>query len=472
MATYIPQSQPDGALYELVARGKKDTYFITSNPAEGEYPFVNQYTKIQPHLTERRIHVSRNIPQFKQTAEFEIDKYGDLLLGLRFIISMPTWLPNLALVQGETPLAPSIVNKTTLITASDGYCYGWMRHIAYFLIDTLELFQDKTLIYQTTGEALWLSQTTEGSDASASLREVQTGQNQGTPHQVAMNATLDKLYLDIPFIGSPNPFPLISVTAHTYRIKIKLKSAEDLIEAVAAGPVTYSATAPWGRTFEYEDINGASISVEALSEEAMKPPTILLETHQAYLREDARQELRKSEFKWETKFKRWFINKFPINEMEYNPFDKAGQVIITRRLEGNHPTMRILFAIRARKDVDCGRPWKLMGSTTTTNPLGMYRSSLKFLIAGREREFAWPALILEDLASLKTDRPLPQGAGSINFSIEGDDGGTINMSQADRPSIQIQLLDAGERQTELLVISEAIGVYCIEGGRAYVKFIN
>jgi hypothetical protein len=251
-----------------------------------------------------------------------------------------------------------------------------------------------------------------------------------------------------------------------------LKSAEDLIEAVVAGPVTDSATAPWGRTFEYEDINGASISVEALSEEAMKPPTILLETHQAYLREDARQELRKSEFKWETKFKRWFINKFPINEMEYNPFDKAGQVIITRRLEGNHPTMRILFAIRARKDVDCGRPWKLIGSSTTTNPLGMYWSSLKFLIAGREREFAWPALILEDLASLKTDRPLPQGAGSINFSIEGDNGGTINMSQADRPSIQIQLLDAGERQTELLVISEAIGVYCIEGGRAYVKFIN
>jgi hypothetical protein len=478
MATYIPQSQPDGALYELVARGKKDTYFITSNPAEGGYPFINQYNKIEPHLTERRIHVSRNAPQFKQTIEFEIDKYGDLLTGLRFIISMPTWLPQLQLQQGSLPVDPQIVNKCLLLHAEDGYCYGWMRHAAYFLIDTLELFQDKTLIYQTTGDALWLSQTTEGSNSSADLRASQTGQHQGAPHQVAMNATLDKLYLDIPFINfaplATNPFPLISVTAHTYRIKLKLKSAEHLIEAVAAPNTTprTQPTAPWGKQFHYEDINGAPISVTALTEEAMKPPTILLESHQAYLREEARALLRSSSFKWESTFRRWYINRFPINEMEYNPFNTNGQVIITRRLEGCHPTERLLFAVRARRDIDCGRPWKLMGSATAANPTGMYWSSVKFLIAGREREFAWPALVYEELAGLKTQRTLPAGMGSINFSIEGDNGGTINMSQADRPSIQIQLLDAGERQTELMVVSEAIGVYCIEGGKAYVKFIN
>lgn len=67
MATNIPQSQPDGALYELVARGKKDTYFITSNPADAIYPFSNKYNKAEPHLTERRQHISRNAPQFKQS---------------------------------------------------------------------------------------------------------------------------------------------------------------------------------------------------------------------------------------------------------------------------------------------------------------------------------------------------------------------------------------------------------------------
>lgn len=477
MATNIPQSQPDGALYELVARGKKDTYFITSNPAEAIYPFSNQYNKIEPCLIERRTHISRNAPQFKQSIEFDIDRYGDTLTGLRLLISMPTWLPQLRLSAEGSLLPPADVNKTVLIQSQDGYCYGWMRNIGYYIIDTLELFQDKTLLYQTTGEALWLSQTTEGSDSSAALSQTQTGQHSGTPHQVAMNATLDKLYLDIPFIGSNAPygFPLISVTGQTFRVKIKLRSAEHLIEAIPATGIAASSTlhtGPWGKTFEYEDINGTPIIFNALNEDAMKPPHIVLESHQAYLREELRAELKKPDFKWEAIFKRWYINKFPIDENIYEPLNKGGPVIVTRRLDGAHPTERFLFIVRSQADIQCGSIWKLMGSASPANPTGAYWSTVKFMIAGREREFSWPALVWNGLASLKTEQPLPEGMGSINFSIEGDTEGTINMSQADRPSIQIQLLDAGSRRTEIMVVSEAKAVYCIEGGRGYVKFIN
>jgi hypothetical protein len=477
MATNIPQSQPDGALYELVARGKKDTYFITSNPADAIYPFSNQYNRIEPRLIERRTHVSRNAPQFKQSIEFDIDRYGDTLTGLRLLISMPTWLPELRLSTEGCTLPPADVNRAVLIKAQDGYCYGWMRNIGYYIIETLELFQDKTLIYQTTGEALWLSQTTEDSDSSAGLRQPQTGQHFGTPHQVAMNATLDKLYLDIPFMGidAPYGFPLISVLSQPFRVKIKLRPAEHLIDAVLATPgaiTSVAPTTPWGKSFEYEDINGVSIIFQALGEEAMKPPHIILESHQAYLREEMRAELKKSTFKWEGTFKRWFINKFPIDENIYAPLDKGGPVIVTRRLDGSHPTERILFIVRSQADIQCGSLWKIMGSATPTNPTGSYWSTVKFMIAGREREFAWPALVWQDIASLKTKRHLLEGMGSINFSIEGDAEGTINMSQADRPSIQIQLLDAGSQRTEIMVISEAKAVYCIEGGRGYVKFIN
>ncbi len=476
MATNIPQSQPDGALYELVARGKKDTYFITSNPADAIYPFSNKYNKAEPHLTERRQHISRNAPQFKQSIEFDIDRYGDTLTGLRLLISMPTWLPQLHLTAAGSSLPPQNVNRALLIQAQDGYCYGWMRNIGYYLIETLELFQDKILLYQTTGEALWLSQTTEGSDSSAILRQTQTGQHDGTPHQVAMNATLDKLYIDIPFIGTSEPygFPLLSTQAHTFRVKIKLRSAAHLIESIAAPGATPSAqaTSPWGKTFEYEDLNGTPISFQSLTEESMGQPTILLESHQTYLREEARATLKRPDFKWEIPFKRWFINKFPIDENVYSPLDKGGPVIVTRRLDGNHPTERILFVVRSQEDIECGRLWKIMGSGTAANPAGRYWSTVKFMIAGREREFTWPALVWEDLVSLKTARPVLEGMGSINFSIEGDNQGTINMSQADRPSIQIQLLDAGSRRTEIMVVTEAKGVYCIEGGRGYVKFIN
>jgi hypothetical protein len=478
MATNIPQSQSDGALYELVARGKKDIYFITSNPADAIYPFSNQYNKIEPRLIERRTHISRNAPQFKQSIEFDIDRYGDTLTDLRLLISMPTWLPQLHLSAEGLLLPPEDVNRALLISAQDGYCYGWVRNIGYYIIETLELFQDKILIYQTTGEALWLSQITEDSDSSASLRQNQTGQHFGTPHQVAMNATLDKLYINIPFIGknTPHGFPLMSILGNTFRVKIKLRNAEHLIEAIPASTSTIinAPTTPWNQMFKYEDINGVLVTFQALGKDAMKPPIIVLESHQAYLREEMRAELNKSTFKWESTFKRWFINKFPIDENIYAPFDKGGPVIITRRLDGAHPTERILFIVRSQADIQCGNLWKIMGSATPANTSGSYWSTVKFMIAGCEREFTWPTLVWKDLASLKTQRPLLEGMGSINFSIEADkeNGGTINMSQADRPSIQIQLLDAGSRRTEIMIVTEAKAVYCIEGGRGYVKFIN
>jgi hypothetical protein len=475
----IPQSQPDGALYELVARGKKDIYFITNNPAEGVYPLSHKYNKIEPHLIERRTHVSRNIPQYGQTIEFELERYADVLLGVRLLIDMPTWLPDLQLTKGGSFLPAKTINKMTLVSATDGYCYGWTNGIAYFLIDTLELFQDKTLIYQTTGDVLWLTQQTDGSDASAFLRQEITGQHEGTPHQVAMNATANQLCLNIPWPGigtSEYGFPLGPTLAHSYRIKIKLKKASQLIESIASDPNStplLPATKPWGKTFIYRDINNELIDIEAYKEDMMKPPVIMLETHQAYLRDDIRRELSKKGFEWETTFRRWFINRFPVNEMEYNPFDTGGQVIITRRLDGNHPTDKIFFIVRSQNDILQGRPWKTLGSPTVTNPDGKYWSMVKLLIAGREREITWSSLIYEDLNSLKADRSLVTGHGIINFSIEGDEmGGTINMSQADRPSIQIHLLDAISRNTEILVVSEGIGIYSIQNDRGYVRFLN
>jgi hypothetical protein len=475
----IPQSQPDGALYELVARGKKDIYFVTNNPAEGVYPLSHKYNKIEPHLIERRIQVSRNIPQFNQTLEFELERYADVLISIRLLIDMPTWLPELKLSKTTIPIKPSIINKMMLVSATDGYCYGWTNGIAYFLIDTLELFQDKTLIYQTTGDALWLSQQSQGSDSQAFLRQEMTGQHEGTSQQVAMNATLDQLSLDIPWPGigsSEYGFPLNSTLAHTYRIKIKLKKASQLIESIVADPLNpplQQATSPWEKTFVYRDINNELISVQGYKEDTLKPPTIMLETHQAYLRDDMRTELVKKGFQWETTFNRWFINRFPVNEMEYNPLDSGGQVIITRRLEGNHPTDNIIFAVRSQSDIIKGRPWKLLGSPTTNNPEGKYWSTVELLIAGREREFTWPSVVYEDINSFKADRSLVSGKGIISFSILNDKkGGTINMSQADRPSIQINLLDAGSRNTEIIVVTEAIGIYSIQDNRGYVRFLN
>jgi hypothetical protein len=478
-------SQPDGALYELVARGKKDVYFVTSNPAQGIHPFNHAYDKIEPHLTEIRTQPSRNIPQFGQSIEFELERYGDTLLAATLLITMPTWLPEeLPLVSDSPPISSKIVNDSLLIkSVADDAVYGWTNGIGYFLIDTLELYQDKIIICQTTGEALWLSQMTEDGLISSYMRAKETGQYyERTPHAIAANATpgiTDKngkaqLRIPIPWPGISEPaapygFPLLTTTAHTFRIKVKLKKAARLIDTDSS-----LSREPWGQSFYYNDINGDTVVFDGID---IRPPTIMLETRQAYLRDEMRRELVRNSV-WEIPFRRWFSNIFPININDYSPLDKGGVVTITRRLDGVHPTSRVLFMVRSEDDLCSGKQWKLVGEPTATNTSAYYWGDTKFLIAGKEREFTWDSTVYNKLGSLKRgdSMPLFNGAGSIDFNYSGADAsepsGTINMSQADRPSIQMQLLDAGTRQSEIYVITEAWGIYAIADGRGYVKFIN
>lgn len=490
-------TQPDGALYELVARGKKDVYFITSNPAEGVHPFNHTYSKIEPHLTERRTQPPRNVPQFGQSIEFELEKFGDILTGVTLLVNMPTWLPaELPLVLGSTPISSKTVNDAVYISTVDdnevynNEVYGWTNGIGYFLIDTLELYQDKILMYQTTGEALWLSQMTDGPLDNAYLRMQETGQHKGSNGGIAKNAIPGitdsngngQLRINIPWPGISDSrqqsysqqqfygFPLITTNAHAFRIKVKLKKMNQLIESSSV-----QAQEPWDKTFKYTDIEGNIITFQSLNRQTMKGPSIMLETRQAYLRDEFRRELLKNP-KWEVPFNRWFTNVFPINVNDYSPLDKGGLVTITRRLEGVHPTSRILFMVRSEADLCNGRLSHLLGSSSVTNPEGFYWGDTKFLIAGKEREFTWDSLVYNKLGSLKRKMPLLKGTGVIDFSYSAADtdvpSGSINMSQADRPALQIQLLDAGTRQSEIYVVSEAWGIYAIQDGRGYVKFIN
>ena len=466
---------PDGALYELVARGKKDIYFISEKAEEGIHPFSQAYKKIEPHLSEKRTQPSRNPPQFGQTIEFDLERYADFLEAVTLVIDMPSWLPDLPLDFTEQPSPPQQANRLYHIKDTDGISHGWVRGVGFFLLESLELFQDKIQIYQTTGEALYFSEKTSGSATQSELLDILTGDHDGSSRRIAANATQGQLRIQIPWPGvgtTPYGFPLLTTLAHTYRIRVKLRRMSELIESDSA-----TSTSPFGKTFEYIDMLGNPISVQSKGELMMKQPTVMLETTQAYMRDELRRDVLKNvDAVWEVPFRRWFINNFPINENDYLTLNTGTPATVTRRLEGVHPTARIWFIVRADADICAGKRWKIMGSVTPTNPEGRYWSTTKLLIAGKDRELAWGPLVTEDLTGLKTEGVMPDGMGAFVFTCADQDlaalGGTINMSQADRASIQMELLDAGVRKTEVLVVSEAWGIYAIEDERGYVRYMN
>ena len=143
-------SSGQGALFELVARGMKDAYFVKDAP-QSVFPYDARYQSSTPHLAERRTAVPLSSAAFGGSFEFEIDPYGDVLTECALEIELPTWLPPLPIVaQSELTVAPEIVNRLFSITADDGFnegpSYGYVNYAGYFLFEKIQFYQDPFLI--------------------------------------------------------------------------------------------------------------------------------------------------------------------------------------------------------------------------------------------------------------------------------------------------------------------------------------
>ena len=93
----LPSAQGQGALFELVARGVKDKYFV-ADQKESDFTYTARYDASIPHLGERRTTVPVNGTAFGTTFEVEIDSYGDVLTECALEMELPSWIPSLPLL--------------------------------------------------------------------------------------------------------------------------------------------------------------------------------------------------------------------------------------------------------------------------------------------------------------------------------------------------------------------------------------
>ena len=80
----------EGALYEAVARGNKDTYFFQDDPDKTLNPFENRYDRIPPCIHELRRSPPLNGPEFGRSCEFEFEIAGDLFVKPTVLIDLPS----------------------------------------------------------------------------------------------------------------------------------------------------------------------------------------------------------------------------------------------------------------------------------------------------------------------------------------------------------------------------------------------
>jgi len=505
MAT-INQSSGQGALFELVARGQKDNYFV-KDIKESNFPYDARYESSVHHLAERRKEVPLTRTDFGNTFEVQIDAYGDVMTECALEIDLPTWLPSLPRVPDGQPCKPELVNGLYPITTIDGTSYGYVNYVGYFLFEKIQFFQDQFLIQEWSGDGLLAKQMTEGSWCSSFLTQTKggllsamnTAVNLPVARNIQLRATPGHLRIVLPLPGMQCPddggFPLVAMSWQTFRIKGTLRKLEDLV--VCSNP-TIMKPAPWlvpEMIYYFDDGMPHVFTPKPLLD--IGQPTILLSTIQHYLPPSAQEALRSTPIS--IPFRKQFENRFTFGELDYIPLDKGGTAAVVRQLDGRHPTERLIWFFRNQSALDSNQLDNFYNNyfdfnvpsaaQPYTTPYGEFYYNMKLIIAGRDREELYPPLVCSTLCqAVKDEKANGMRIGEMNWSTgekygvvypaERQPEGTVNFTTADRPTLYLELANvtyntnAGQRRSEFRVYTEGWNVYQVEGGRGKLLFSN
>lgn len=506
--TTINQSSGQGALFELVARGVKDHYFV-KDAKESSFPYDARYHSSAHHLPERRTEVPITTTTFGNSFEVEIDPYGDILTECALEIDLPTWLPPLPRLLGEQSSYPSMVNGLYPITTNDAahLSYGYVNAVGYFLFEKIQFYQDQFLIQEWSGDGLYAKQISEGSWNQSFLRQVNGGlvetinpyTNVPTARGIQLRATPGHLRIILPLPGMQCPgdagFPLVAMAWQRFRIKGVLRRLEDLV--VCSDPTIFKP-APWNvPQFTYNFPDGTPYVFSPKPFAQIGQPTIMLSTIQHYVPPAIQEELRSKPI--QLPFRRQFENNFTFGELDYIPLDKGGTAAVTRYLDGRHPTEKIFWFFRNYNSLDNNQLdhfdndyFTLRTPTETqpyTQPYGEFYYRMKLIIAGKDRELIHEPFLWDSICQLaKDEKANGKKLGEMKWSTGETYGtvypaarqpeGTVNLTTADRPTLYLELANVtfnptlAQRKSEFRVFTEGWNVYEVKEGRGRLLFAN
>ena len=471
-----PQTNIEGAIYDLVARGKKDTYFLRDNNTSINI-FDPRYDLVPPSLAERRIIVPKNRVQWGGPVEFEIERAGDLLIEPTLLISLPSWLP--------PPYDEA--NTNTLVRDSvSSNAYGYVNGIAYFLFEKIQFYQDSLLLQEYSGDSLFALRHLRGSYNSAFLEDALTGVrgNDALSIQRAATPPVLRLRIPLPFCqhAAEGGLPLCATNEQQFKLRLTLRKLEDLIESTSTITPTIKPS-PFGKTFTSTNALGDVSTFTALTRPSVRDPTIYLENRQLYLyKEDAEAiAYPKGPDGTISTYSRLYENNFTFGPLDYAPLPNSA-AISKRRLDGRHPAEQAFWYFRSAADLTANRLWKFELNESNVAP---YYNNIQFTVAGREREQYWPSLVWEDIeAHAKLERYSGRSIGVWNWSFgarhndrtpkEFSPTGTLNFTNADRPTVYVDLTQTPDPSevTKMCVVVDGYGTYSVRDGRGGLLFAN
>jgi hypothetical protein len=470
MASTRAGLRTEGALYEAINRGNKDTYFFDDDMEKSINPFENRYDRIPPHLQELRRIPPLNGAEFGRSCEFEFEVAGDIFVRPTILVDLPTWLP-------PNEAAANIIPTNLITDALTGESYGYTNGIGYFMFKKIQIFQDKLLLQEITGDALFAMRAARGTLNSAYLENALTGWHDGTQASIAAAATPSRIRLELPFVGGRNGFPSIAMRKQVFKVRLDVRPLEELVETSAAAATT--PPKPWLRTLR---INSAS-PFTPISRNNIASPTLQLETRHVYVDGETQLALRSQPL--EIPFSRLYENTYTFGPKDYAPLVRGVPALVTERVDGQHPASRLVWFTRTQNDLRTNRRWRYSPDISG----GEYYTSQSLIIASRDRETLFTPLVWSLLTHLaKEDRDPGPGIGEMNWDLGDIRGrrapwdrqpeGVVNFTTADRPTLYTSLslvendTALGAPSTEMTAVVDSWAIYSIEKDRGVLKYGN
>lgn len=467
-----PTTSSEGSLFELVARGEKDKYFVGQDKTASN-PFSYAMGTWPATLDETRLTHPLNMVDFGRTVEWEMDAFGDVLVAAAFTIELPTWLP-----QAIVPL-----NTKNIIQDGTGIRYGYTQGIGAFIFEYIELYQDNLLLQQFTGDFLYAWSHLQGTLNQESLQISELGGHSGSPLEIQRNATPKKLTLRLPLIGCGHPdeggLPFVALPGQKYRLRCKIRKLEDLIES-SSGTIKPK---PWSSSFRVIDKSGHEQLFSTLTREQIGKPIITLETTQRYTRGDTQKLLKSTPI--QIPFLRPFENKLSLDPTDYVSVGNGTISYVSKRIDGRHPAEGVLILFQSEYCLERNQLWNLSNPISSN---GNYYNTLTLLVAGKEREHAWDPTLWQSISPLYKSEKCPGLPISwISFTVGPSYGylaperrkpsGSVNFSTADRPTLYMDIQDtlpssSGQKRVTMRAIAVAWGIYRVEDSRGTMVFGN
>jgi len=453
-----------GGLLDLVARGKKDTFF-TQNP---KISFIHSvYQKVGPSTQEIRYTQPSNRPMWGQWLEFDIEHVGDIMRNPVLLIDLPSWLP----------VSQALKNPNSYTYDTSGVQFGYCQDIGALLIDKVQVFAGQYLLQEFWGQWLeWRAQM----DPKAVVYGAVGGR---TNTLLCKAATPKQLRVYLPILGCQTEgdkgFPTVALSGQSFKIRIFLRKLEEVIEA-SDGRLKPE---PWDKSFyQKTSIEESPQEFKTLKRSLIAGPIITLETTQVYLARDAQDLLKKTTIR--VPFIQVQLVQSTIEDSKWNTALNNITVQIAIKLDFVGAVSRLLVGVQTVASINSGQLYNL--NPPPGGPT-QFLNTLRLNAGLQDRINEWPVVLLRDTANYYKNQRAPTDPNgsplnvyTLTFGSNNDTMplGTFNMSRSDTQVLFATLAPIGSdsrsnsRKAYILVFAEAWNLFVIKDGKGSLAFAD